>query len=743
MEQKTDTPDLKAAPGAERGLRKVVMPLEGVHCASCVARIEESLTSLDGIRQASVHLPTRTAFVTYDPARVSPDRIREAVESSGGYKVLQISTSGGGSDETVLLSLQRETAMFASRFWAAFWLTLGLFLTGYFQFSSYTVWFLTTVIWGWCGFHFHSGMFRALRSGTADMNTLVSLSTSAAYFYSAADVLFPSAVAGPAQWHEVAMLVTFINLGRWLESRSRSKAGYSVAKLLKLAPRFARVLSEGREEMTPVEEVSPGQIILVRPGEQIPVDGVVRGGASSVDESLLTGESVPLDKVSGDRLYGGTLNKTGALEFAASQVGEDMALSRIVRAVRESQASKAPVQHLTDKISSYFVPAVFAVAVVSAMAWLWTGPQPRSFFALNAFVSVLAVACPCALGLAVPMALAVGLDRAARAGILIRNADVMERVGNIDTVMLDKTGTVTEGKLKVSGIYPARGEESVLLKYAVMAEEKSEHPFAEAVRVLAKERNIPALAAESMEAVPGRGIIARYEGETVRAGRLSWLRDEGIKAESPAGTKGEAASLIGVSAGSRFLGYLSLSDTIKPSAKEAADGLFKMGMEVILVSGDRKTAVEDVAARAGIKRSYSEVLPEEKARIVSDLQASGKRVAVVGDGFNDAPALSRADIGMAFSSGTDVAIESSDITLMRQDLSAVRDAISLSRAIRAVIRQNLFWAFIYNLILIPLAAGAFYPLLKITLPVHFAGAAMAMSSVSVVVNSLRLRKMKL
>lgn len=716
---------------------KLVMPLEGVHCASCVARIERVLMRLEGVESASVSLPTRTAFVTISSALTSPDIVRGAIEKLG-YRVIEISRSEESAETAVLSSLSRESAYYLNRFlWSAA-LTGVIFSAHFLDLSVITLILITAFVWWWGGRHFHRGFLKSLEALSPDMNALVSMSTTAAFLYSCALFFFPNLfpVASSYLWHEVAMLITFINLGKWLEANSKKSAGNAVAKLLHLAPRFARVLENGAEKTVKVAALRPGDIIVVRPGEQVPVDGVVKEGQSSVDEALLTGESMPVEKALGARLFAGTLNQNGALVFEASAVGEHTALARIVDAVRQAQVSKAPVQRLVDRISFYFVPVVFVVALLSFYFWYRTGGQSGLTMAVDSFVAVLAVACPCAMGLAVPMALAVGFGKAASCGVLIRNSEVLERIGRLDAVLFDKTGTLTTGKLSLSGLEPARGvKKEKLLEAALVAESRSEHPFAAALRRHCKALGMAEPAPDSAEAAPGRGIKAVRGKNIFLAGRPQWLFACGVPMPSGESALCGGQSSIAVAKDGVFLGFICFEDSVRADARQAVVRLKAMGVEVVLVSGDKEAAVTKAAGDAGIERFYHGVYPEDKAKVTGDLQAEGKKVAFVGDGFNDAPALSSADIGMAMSSGTDVAIDSADITLMRQDLKAVADAIFLSREIRKVLMQNLFWAFAYNAVLIPMAAFGY-------LRPWMAGAAMAASSVSVVANSLRLRRIK-
>ncbi len=721
-------------------LKKAVIPLEGVHCASCVARLEKGLGSLPGIAGVSVNLPSRTAFLSYDPALADGKTISARIAELG-YKALAFSESAGAAENTALKELDREKNMFLRRFLLGLLLTGFLFLDLIFGFSQYTMLAAAGLAWGAAGWHFHAGFLRAFKARTADMNSLVSLSTSVTYFYGVFVTLFPGDAHYRAQWHEVGMLVTFINLGRWLEARSKNKAGEAVAKLFKIAPKFARRLKDGRDQTVPVAEIMPGDLVLLRPGEQVPVDGRVTGGASALDESLLTGEAVPVEKAAGARVYAGTINKTGALEFTAEGVGEETVLMKIIKAVEESQAEKSAVQHMVDKISAWFVPLVFLAAAVSGGFWLYYAGPGR---AVGVFAAVLAVACPCAMGLAVPMAVAVGFGRAASAGILIRNADVLEQASGVDVVIFDKTGTITEGRLRLDGLHPEPGEKD-FLQLLASAEEKSEHPFAEAVRLQAAEAGVKPLPLTAFEAVPGKGVRAAAAQGEILAGSLKWFDELGlaVPAASRAEITASSDSMLLVALDGKFKGYARLADALRPEAAGLVQELEAMGIEPVMASGDRQAVVAHAAAAIGIKTFHAEVFPEEKRRLVMRYKALGKRTAMVGDGFNDAPALSEADLGMAMRSGTDVAAHASDITFMHNDLRSVIAAVKISKAIKKVINQNLAWAFAYNIVLIPLAAGAFYPRWGVLIPPSAAGAAMALSSVSVVMNSLRLKTMKI
>jgi P-type Cu+ transporter len=725
-------------------IKQVVMPLEGIHCASCVSKIEGALSSMEGIDKVSIHLPTKMAFVDYSEKLISSADISNKIEEVG-YKVLAVSAVGEEEAENIALaSIEKEKRIFFTKFVVSALISLFLlsdFLVGY---SPYTLMLLATFAWLWCGSHFHIGFFKSLKAKTADMNTLVSLSSSVAYAHSAALTfsLLPDSVNAHYQWHEIAMLISFINFGRWLEARSKSKAGWAVSKLLKLAPKFARRINSDGDEMVPVKEIKTGDMIILRPGEQVPLDGKIIKGYSAIDESFLTGESEPKDKGPSSKIYAGTINTSGALEFEVIAIGAEMALMKIVKAVRESQASKSSIQSAVDRISAYFVPAVFFIASAAFVFWF---RDSGLSMAANIFAAVLASACPCAMGLAVPMAASVGFGRAAENGILINNADVFERVNKVNVVIFDKTGTLTEGKNRITKILPHEIAEKEFIKYLISIQNKSEHPLAQAVRIYAAEKKIKPTESFSVEALPGRGISANVDGSDVLCGSVDLFKNKKIIIpknilQDINEVKG-SIMLLGIGGG--FKGYAVLADSLREEAPELIKKLKMMDIMPIIASGDRQEVVKDVADKLHIDRYYSEILPEDKKQIILKNKTFGKKVIMVGDGFNDAAALAEADIGISLASGSDIAISSSDITLMRNNLSAVVSAIKLSRTIHKIIRQNLIWAFIYNIMLIPLAAGVFYKPFGIILPVYFAGAAMAMSSVSVVMNSLRLRKIKI
>ncbi|MFA6004701.1 MAG: heavy metal translocating P-type ATPase, partial [Elusimicrobiota bacterium] len=722
--------------GAAAKPRTVVLPVRGMHCASCVNRVEAAVGGLDGVRSVSVDLPSRTVAVSYlpVPGKFGVRELRRAIEKAG-YDVLGESESRAQAEHLSLLSQQEEQRMLLTRLQWSLLFAAPLFFADWLDLSPYTQLLLAIPLQVWGGWHFHAGLARSLLRRAADMNTLVSLSTWAAFAFSVYVTLLPETLplaARQAQWDAVAGLITMVTFGRWLEAKTRGKTNEAVVKLMRIAPKTARVLRNGKEETVPVAEVEVEETVIVRPGEQIGLDGMVLSGVSTVDESLLTGESLPVEKSAGSNVWGGTMNKMGALDIRVTKPGSESALARIVEAVRVSQATKPNIQRFVDRTAAVFVPAVMLAGVSSAVLWALYGPEPKVILALTSLVSVFAVACPCALGLATPLAIVAGMGRAAEMGVFIRNADVLEDVSRLDVILFDKTGTLTEGRPRVVDTILVSGTRDEMLSYAFAAEQRSEHPFATAVVSYAKSLGAVAAKVDSFESFPGRGVMGMSGGHTVRTGSLSWLKEHGVglPADQTLRFSQSVGSVLGVAVDGRFLGAFVLADTVRPSARPAVSALRDMGLEVYLVSGDRNSIAYHVAEAVGIGTVFSEVLPEEKVKIVERLQAEGKRVAMVGEGFNDAPALSAADIGISLASGTDIATEAADMTLINPDLSTLASAIRLSQNIRQVIWQNLIWAFAYNILLVPVAAGVFYPHFGLLLKPQFAAAAMALSSIS-------------
>ncbi|MGH2357515.1 MAG: copper-translocating P-type ATPase, partial [Candidatus Limnocylindria bacterium] len=620
------------------------------------------------------------------------------------------------------------------------------------------VWLLApaTVVQFVFGGRFMTAALRAARHGDATMDTLVALGTLAAYGYSVLVTLLPETVAGAGLGHETyfdsaAVIIGLILFGRWLEARAKSRAAGAVRALLRLRPATARVLRDGRELDLAVEEVTVGDLLRVRPGDRVPVDGVILQGASAVDESMLTGESLPVEKSVGDRVIGASVNASGSFIMRAERVGADTALAQIVRLVEGAQASKPPIQRLADRVTGWFVPAVLAIAALTTVAWLVAGPEPSLTYALTSAVAVLIIACPCAMGLATPTAVMVGTGKGAEHGILVRGGAALEAAERVTAVVLDKTGTLTRGRPGVTGIHPARGvDERELLRLAAATERPSEHPLAEAIVRHAEESGVDIPDVESFEALAGRGARATIEGHAIMVGS-ALLAGAGTGAASAAlqdrAREGELAgeTAVWVARDGDVIGLITVADEPKPEAAEVVRRLQGAGLEVWMITGDRRTTALSVGGAVGIgpERVVAEVLPADKAGLIAGLQAAGHVVAMVGDGINDAPALAQADVGVAIGTGADVAVEASDITLVGDDLAAVPAAIRLSRATMRTIRQNLAWAFGYNVLLIPVAAGILFPVAGLLLSPALAAGAMALSSVSVVTNSLRLRAFSL
>jgi Cu+-exporting ATPase len=717
-----------------------------------------------GVISASVNLASEKATVEYLEGTGLAD-IRRAVKDAGyelGPEVQAL--------EDVTTAAQRETRVLRNRFIIAVILAAAIMALGWgpsFVGKFYLLWALATPVQFWAGWRFYRGAWGALKHRTSDMNTLIAVGTSVAYFYSMIAVIFPglfaTGVLEPHLYFDTsAAIIALILLGRFLEARARGQTSEAIKKLIGMQPKTALVIREGEEREIPVEDVQVGDLILVRPGERVPVDGIVRQGYSSVDESMITGESIPVEKQVGDEVLGATINKTGSLQFEATKVGKDTMLAHIVRMVEEAQGSKAPIQRLVDVIASYFVPAVIGIAIVTFIIWYFVGPAPALTFAFLNFVAVLVIACPCALGLATPTAIMVGTGKGAEHGILIRNGEALERAHKINTVLLDKTGTLTRGEPVVTDVVAAHfSSQEEVLRLAASAEHSSEHPLGEAVVKAALEKKLELSPSSDFNAIPGQGVEASVEGKKLFLGNLKLMEERGLSLN---GLETKAAELLEQGKTIMFLGLdsqvagiIALADTLKPGAREALQALRKMGIETAMLTGDNRRTAEAIARQVGIDRVLAEVLPEHKASEVKKLQEEGKVVAMVGDGINDAPALAQADIGIAIGTGTDVAMETGDITLISGDLMGVVTAISLSKRTMRTIKQNLFWAFAYNTALIPVAAGVLYLVFgNIGVPsgLHFilgeygflnpilAAAAMAASSITVVSNSLRLRRFK-
>jgi len=731
--------------------------VRGMHCAACVGKVERALRGAPGVAGAGVNLATERATVQLDPAVTDVAALRAAVEAAG-YELADLPAPAAGGFDAERERREDEQRRAFRRFVAGAALSVPVMIGGMAHvFPWAPAWLadprvllaLTTPVQFWVGWPFHAGFVRDVRHRTASMSTLVSIGTSAAYIYSVAVTVLPHTFAthGSTTYYETAaVVITLVVLGRWLEARARGRTSEAIRGLLRLAPRTARVVRDGRDVEVPTAEVAEGDLVRIRPGERVPVDGVVVEGVSTVDESMLTGESLPVEKAAGARVVGGTVNRTGSFVFRATAVGAATTLARIVRLVEETQGSRAPIQRLADRVAAVFVPIVLAIAAVTFVAWWWAGPEPRVVTALTAAVAVLVIACPCAMGLATPTAIMVGTGRGAEHGILVRSAAALEQLHRVDTIVLDKTGTLTIGRPEVTDVVTLGDwSEAEVLALAAAAEQGSEHPLGEAIVRSAKDRGLALPPVERFETVPGQGVDALAADGRVLIGNRVLMDVRGIDVPAPAAERASALQADGktvvyVAFAGRLEALIAAADVLKPEAAAAVADLESRGVDVVMLTGDSRRTAEAIARQAGIARVLAEVLPEAKAGEIVRLREAGRLVAMVGDGINDAPALARADVGVAMGSGTDVAIEAADVTLMRGDLRGVAAALDLSRRTMRIVRENLAWAFGYNVVLIPVAAGALYPIWGVLLSPILAGAAMAFSSVSVVTNSLRLKR---
>ena len=742
----------------EKILLKKTISVGGMTCAACVRRVENALKDVEGVTDVSVNLATGRATVTHWD-RWGGVKALEKVISDQGYEFLGVPEEM--MEDPIAAAREREIKDLKLRFVVGAVLSVIIFMGSmqhWFHFLSvfprqtvlFAMFVLTTPVVFWVGSRFFIGAVKAAKQKTTDMNTLVAVGALSAYLYSVAATFFPgifaSAGVAPHVYYDgAAMIVTLILLGRFLEAKARGRTSAAIKRLVALKPKTARVIRDGIESDIAIEEVVKDDMILVRPGEKIPTDGLVVSGSSSVDESMLTGESMPVFKEAGQQVFAATLNKNGSFVFKATRIGAETALARIIRLVEEAQGSKAPIQRLADRVASIFVPVVFAIGAVTFVVWYFFVPDPIFSRALLNFVSVLVIACPCALGLATPTAVMVGTGIGAENGILIKGGESLEKAYKLTTIVFDKTGTLTRGKPEVTDIVvvPETSRERVL-QVAASIEAVSEHPVAAAIVEQGRQEQSSILQVQQFEAVSGLGAKAFLEGRMWLLGNQRLMENEGISLGNLAGEAvrlaSEGKTCVYVVEGDRAMGVIGLSDVPKDSAAETVAVLKKMGLEVAMITGDNVSTANAIGGALAIDHIMAEVLPGDKAGEIRRLQESGQVVAMVGDGINDAPALAAADIGIAIGAGTDVAIEASDITLMTDDLRAVPRAIRLSFETMKVIRQNLFWAFIYNVLGIPVAAGALYPFFGILLNPEFAAAAMALSSVSVVSNSLRLRK---
>ncbi len=776
--------DAVSGAGYKLGTQSASLNIGGMTCSACVSHIENALRDVPGVAEANVNLGVERASVEFVPGMVELFDLQAAVEGAG-YRVEGFNDSGDQERELERLSKVKEIRELRNRLLfagtGAILLFLGTFdvfpwvsnLMGR-SYYPFLLWALATPVQFWAGSTFYTSGLGALRHRTSNMHTLIALGTTVAYGYSAAVVLLDAfspgvladnGIEAKVYFDTAAIIVALILLGRFLEAGARGRTSEAIRRLIGLRPTSARVVRDGNEIDIPVDQVVIGDTVLVRPGEKIPVDGLVTDGYSAVDESMLTGESMPVEKVPGEKVFGATINSNGALYFEATQVGGETVLAQIISLVEEAQGSKAPIQRLADQVASYFVPAVIIASLAAFAFWMLLGPAPVLTFSTLVLVSVLIIACPCALGLATPTAIIVGTGKGAEHGVLIKQAVALEIAHKVDTVVLDKTGTLTTGKPVVTDLIASdgsRSSEQDLLFLAASAERGSEHPLGEAIVMEAQARGLRLESVTAFEAIPGRGISAQVNGRAVRFGNLALMEDSGVPvnglAEQASALAAQGKTPMFLATDGQAVGLIAVADTVKPEAFEGLARLRRMGLEVVMLTGDNVWTAHAIAGQLGVELVEAEVLPQDKAAVIKRLQAEGRVVAMVGDGINDAPALVQADVGLAMGSGTDVAMESADITLVRSDVNGVATALDLSRQTIRTIKQNLFWAFFYNVMLIPVAAGVLYPVFQGVggvpgglafffgeqgfLNPALAALAMAFSSVTVVTNSLRLRRAK-
>ncbi|MCL2760137.1 MAG: cadmium-translocating P-type ATPase [Desulfuromonadales bacterium] len=737
--------------------------ITGMHCAACANRIEKELANAEGVGSANVNFATSRATVIFNPDLTSYKKLGALIRSIG-YDYIETEDGADSTQEAETLLHEKEYKESKKRFLISLVLTLPvafLSMTGHiyrpledilnFPGRSVIELLLTTVVLFWCGSQFFTGAITAAKHRAADMNTLVAIGTFSAYIFSLVAMIFPkffitTGHSSALYFEASAMIITLILMGRFLEARARQKTSTAIRSLMELQPKTAHVEKDGTEQDIAITELRIGDIIIVKPGEKIPVDGEVISGTSSVDESMITGESVPVSKSTGAAVIGATINQTGSLKMRATKVGKDTLLQQIIKMVKEAQGSKAPIQKGADIIASYFVPVVICIAIAAFVIWFAiSSHETRISMALTTFISVLIVACPCALGLATPTAIMVGTGKGAENGILIKSGEALEIAHKVTTVVMDKTGTITTGKPSVTDILPHNMDEKQLLRLVASLESKSEHPLAVAILSKGKELNIEVLPVENFEATPGFGIKGIVTGKSMIAGTALMLQREGVNFEDidTEALHKQGKTLVFIAVDGEFAGTIAIADTIKKGTKKALERLENIGLETIMLTGDNRLTANEIAREAGIKNVMAELLPGDKNEVIKRLQKEGKIVAMVGDGINDAPSLAQANVGIAMGNGTDIAMEAADITLVRGNLDGVAASIDLSRATIKNIKENLFFAFFYNILGIPIAAGILYPFTGWLLNPVIASLAMALSSVSVVTNALRLRNLRL
>jgi len=724
---------------------EVTPGLIGMTCVNCAQTIEKALRDVDGVISASVNFAAEKAIVRYNPEVVTLAALKKAV-SDAGYQAVFTSEL---AQDTERKAREHELRRLKLLLIFSFSLAIPTFILSMVtplgdRANNLVLLALATPVQFFVGWQFYVGTYKAFRNRRSNMDTLIALGTSAAYIYSLLVIISSETFGKHVYFDTAALIISIILLGRYLEARAKGRTSEAIRKLIGLQAKTARILVAGREVEVPVEEVAVGDIVVVRPGEKMPVDGIVTEGTSAVDESMLTGEPMPVDKKEGDSVVGATINKNGFLKFQATKVGKDTVLAQIIRLVERTQGSKAPIQRLADSVAGVFVPVVIGIAVLTFLVWYFIGGESFTF-ALTAFISVLVIACPCALGLATPTAIMVGTGKGAQNGILIKSAEALELAHRAKVIVFDKTGTLTTGKPVVTDTVAVNGfAQSEVLRLAAVAEKGSEHPLGEAIVDASKSGGQELPDPEAFESLAGRGVVARVEGKEILLGNRALMAENSVESRSfedkiqELESYGKTVMLMSVDR--KLVGLIAVADTLKEDAAEAIRNLHQMGIETIMITGDNRRTAQAIARRVGIEKVLAEVLPEDKAEELRRLQANGQVVAMVGDGINDAPALAQSDVGIALGSGTDIAMETGTIVLVRGDLAGVVEALKLSRYTIRKIRENLFWAFFYNVAGIPIAAGVLYPVFGLLLDPVIAAAAMGFSSVSVVTNSLLMSR---
>ena len=739
--------------------KKISFPVEGMTCASCVARVEKAITKFDGVTNVNVNLATEKVTMQFEPSKLDLNKLAEKIEDIG-YK-LDLSSynikdkinkdSPSLSKDQHLIELQNDLIFAVSLTIPILFINMGMMWEDFFINNLFSVeqinkilLVLTTPVLFISGKRFYRIFWNNLKHFSADMNSLVAIGTGAAYIYSLVLTLFPEIISHTNDNHHVyfdttTVIITLILLGRWLEARAKSKTGFAIKKLIELQPNTALVKEHNVEIEKNIDELKVGDIIIIKPGGKIPADGIITSGSSTINEAMITGESIPIEKIVGSKVIGGTINTTGYFEFEITMFGKDSVLGHIIKLIEEAQGSKAPIQNLADKVASIFVPVVVVIAIITFFVWLFIEPNNLSVALIN-FVAVLIIACPCALGLATPTALIVGMGKAAQNGILFKNGESLEELHRADTIIFDKTGTITEGKLTVNSFYSLNKNEKEFLSIISSIENKSEHPIAKTISDYGKSKNVLMLPIIDFENKPGKGVKAKIDDKIILAGNESFMRENKIDLsslkEKLKNDNVQYSSTIFLAIDGNIYGYITVIDSIKQNSLDAIKQIKELKIRPVLLSGDNETVTKYISNLTGIAEYESSVLPQNKAGKVKQLQNEGRNVIMVGDGINDAPALVQSNVGIAIGNGTDVAIESAQVVLINGDLNGVAKSIKLSKQTISIIKQNLFWAFIYNIIGIPLAAFGF-------LNPMFAALAMSLSSVSVISNSLRLKKVKL